>query len=160
MFSVVPLSRPQCHHQEPPNHVPHLEGGIRDSKLVCDRPFTPQLQYAEGTETHVCIVERNSPTSVRRRFSLTQEGLGRVIPGGEGPEDGINIWRRELFFCYSVFHLLSAQKAAVVLDLSRSFSSSSATGTKECRFEFSLLCSWCEQESIVLLVIWVHCSAG
>jgi len=42
---------------------------------------------------------------VRRRFSLTQEGLGRVIPGGEGPGDGINVWRREAFFCHSVFYL-------------------------------------------------------
>jgi len=28
------------------------------------------------------------------------------------------------------------------------------------RFEFSLLCSWCEQESIVEKVLWVHCAAG
>jgi len=80
----------------------------------------PHLQFAEGTKPHLCIVERNSPTAVRRRFSLTQEGLSRVIPGGEGPGDGINVWRREIFFCDSVFHLLSAQKVAVVLDLSRS----------------------------------------
>jgi len=83
----------------------------------------PHLQFAEGTKPHLCIVERNSPTQVRRRFSLTQEDLGRVIPGGERPGDGINMWRREVFFCHSIFHLRSAQKAAVVLDLSRSFSS-------------------------------------
>jgi len=35
---------------------------------------------------------------------MTQEGLGRVIPGGEGPEDGINVWRQEVFFCHSVLH--------------------------------------------------------
>jgi len=55
------------------------------------------LQFAEGTKPHLCIVERNSPTPVRRRISLTQESLGRVIPGGEGPGDGINVWRREDF---------------------------------------------------------------
>jgi len=52
---------------------------------------------AHGTKLHLCIVEQNSPTPVRRRFSLTQEGLDRVIPGGEGAGDKINVWRREVF---------------------------------------------------------------
>jgi len=34
---------------------------------------------------------------VCRQFSLDQEGLGRVILGGEGPGVGISVWRRELF---------------------------------------------------------------
>jgi len=51
------------------------------------------LQFAEITKPHLCIVERNSPTLVRRRFSVTQEGLGRVISGGKKPRDGINVWR-------------------------------------------------------------------
>jgi len=42
-----------------------------------------QLQFAEVTKPHLCIVERKSPTPVRRRFSLKHEGLGRVIPGDE-----------------------------------------------------------------------------
>jgi len=33
---------------------------------------------------------------VRRRFSLTQEGLGRVILSDEGPGNGINVWRRDV----------------------------------------------------------------
>jgi len=93
---------------------------------------TPHLQFAESPKPHQCIVKRNSPTPVRRRFSLTREGLGRIISGGDGPGDGINVWRREVFFCHSVFNFWSAQKAAVVLDLSKSFSSSSAVGTKGC----------------------------
>jgi len=68
--------------------VPHLEGGSGDRKLVCDRLFASllcvDLQFAKGTKPHLCIVEQNSPTPVHRRFSLAQEGLGRVIPGGEG----------------------------------------------------------------------------
>jgi len=64
----------------------------------------PQLQFAKGIKSHLCIVERNSTTLIiRRRFSLTQEGLSRIISGGEGPGDGINVWRREVFFCHSVF---------------------------------------------------------
>jgi len=46
----------------------------------------PQLQFTEGTKPHFCIVKRNSPTPVCRRFSLTPEGLGRVIPGERGQE--------------------------------------------------------------------------
>jgi len=30
------------------------------------------------------------------KYCLTQEDLGRVISGGEGPGDGINVWRREV----------------------------------------------------------------
>jgi len=70
----------------------------------------PHLQFAEDTKPHLCIVERNSPTPVRRRFSLTQEGLCRVIPGGEGPGDGINVWRRKVFFCHSIFHFFIITK--------------------------------------------------
>jgi len=110
MLSAVFLSFwaiPLCHHREPPNHVFHLEGGTGDRKLVCGRPFAPLLCICSSSRTtkhHLCIVERNSPTPVRRWFSLTQEGLGWVIPGGERPGDGINEWRREEFFCHSVFH--------------------------------------------------------
>jgi len=91
---------PQCHHGEPLNQVSRLEDGTGDRKLVCDRPFAfllRHLQFAEGTKPHLCIVERNSSTPVRRQFSLTQESLCRVISGGEEPGDGINVWRREVF---------------------------------------------------------------
>jgi len=82
--------------------VPLLEGGIGDRKLIL---IGCLLQFDKGTKPHLCIVERNSPTPVCRRFNLTQEGLGRVIPGGVGPGDGINVWRREGFFCHSIFHI-------------------------------------------------------
>jgi len=96
----------QCHHREPPNQVSHLEGSTGDRKLVCDRPFPPLLRiwFAVGTKPYLCIIERNSPTPVRRRFSLTQKGLDMVIPGGgEEPGDGINVWRREVFS--DIFHI-------------------------------------------------------
>jgi len=51
-------------------------------------------------------VEQPTPTSaVHKQFNLTQEGLGRVIPGGKGPAEGINVRGQEVFFCHSVFHL-------------------------------------------------------
>jgi len=88
---------PQCHYREPPNQVSIWRVVTGDRKLVCDRPFAPLLRICSSpracTKPHLCIVERNSPTLVRRRFNLTQEGLCRVIPGGEGPGDGINVWR-------------------------------------------------------------------
>jgi len=114
----------------------------------------PHLQFAECTKLHLCIVERNNPTPVRRRFSLTQEGL--CIPGGEGPGDGINVWRREVFFCHSIFHLWSDQKAAVVLDLSRFFIGSSAAGPKV----LSSRCCVVGVNKIVESVLWVFCTAG
>jgi len=69
------------------------------------RSFVVQLQFAEGTKPCLCTIDRNSLTPVRRRFSLTQEGLGRVISGGEEPINGINVWKRGVFFYYFVFHL-------------------------------------------------------
>jgi len=55
------------------------------------------LQFAESTKPHLGIVERNSPTPVRRRFSLTQEGLGKVIVGGEGLAKGKRVEARGIF---------------------------------------------------------------
>jgi len=55
--------------------------------------------------SHLCIVERNSPIPVCKQFSVTQKGLGRIILGGEGPGEGINVWRLKIFICDSVFHL-------------------------------------------------------
>jgi len=85
---------------------PHLLPLLRNSmwSVVCSS--APHLQFAEGTKPHLCIVEWNSPTPVRRRFSLTQEGLGRVITGGEGPGDGKNVWRREVSFCHFIIPLM------------------------------------------------------
>jgi len=72
---------------------------------LCDRLFALQLQFAKVAKPHLCIVERNSPTPLCRQFSLTQESLGRVIPSGERPAEGINVWRQKVFFCRSVFYL-------------------------------------------------------
>jgi len=65
-----------------------------DRKLVSDRPFAPLLcicSLPRAPSSIFCIVERKNSTPVRRWFSLTQEGLDKVIPGGEGPGDGINV---------------------------------------------------------------------
>jgi len=62
--------------------------------LVCDWRLLFRSAFAvyrEHHKPHLCIVERNSPTPVRRRFSLTQECLSRVIRGDEGPVGGINV---------------------------------------------------------------------
>jgi len=87
--------------------VSHLEGGTEDRKLVCDRPFAPLLPSAvrrghQAPFVH-CWVEQSN-TSIRRRFSLSQEDLGRVIPGGEGPGDGMSD-REKYFSANFVFHL-------------------------------------------------------
>jgi len=88
--------------------------GQEDSMCMAVCSSSLQLQFAEGTKPHLCIVERISPTPVRRRFSLIQEDLCRVIPGGEGPGDKINLWRREIIFCHFVF-LFRPESAVVAL---------------------------------------------
>jgi len=65
--------------------------GLETSMWSAVCSSAPHLQFAEGTKSYLCIVERNSPTPVCMQFSLIQEGLGRVIPGDEGPGDEINV---------------------------------------------------------------------
>jgi len=61
---------------------------------------------------------------------------------------------RSIFVIPSVFYLSFAQRATVVLEISRSFSIVLAQPDKRMpRFEFSLLCSWYKQESIVEKVL-------
>jgi len=87
--------------------VPHLQGGTGTGSqhAIGARSSAPHPQPAEGIKPHLRIVERNNPTPVRRRFSLIQNGPGRATPGGEGPGDGANVWRRESFLCHSALHL-------------------------------------------------------
>jgi len=56
-----------------------------------------QLQFAKDIKPLLCIVDQSNPPPVHKWFSLTREGLGRVIPGDEGPGKGIKVWRREVF---------------------------------------------------------------
>jgi len=125
---------PQCHHRELPNQVSHLEGGTGDRKLVCDQSFAPLLCICSRLRAPSPIFSPTcalfSPMPVHRRFSLTQESHSQWC--GAWRWNKCVKARSTVFFCYSVFYLWSAQKAAVVLDLSRSFHSSSASGTKGC----------------------------
>jgi len=64
-----------------------LEGGLWNTKLVVrDWPFSPKLQFDEYTKPHLGIVEWNSPMSVCRRFSLTQEGQVGSFPVVKGQQ--------------------------------------------------------------------------
>ena len=47
---------------------------------VCS--FAPRSQAAVEAMPYLCVSERNRPTSVRKRLSLTHAGLGRLITGG------------------------------------------------------------------------------
>ena len=91
----------------------------------------PHSQAAVGAIPHLCPVERNKPTPVRRQLSLTQNinSLGRYIPSALELTSGIKVRTREVLPCHFVFHLVSAQHAALVSNLKNSFKSSSAAGT-------------------------------
>jgi len=63
------------------------------SSDVCSS--APHLQIDESnTKLHLSIVERNSPTPVRKRFSLTQEGLGGSfsVVRSQEMEKAVNVW--------------------------------------------------------------------
>jgi len=73
----------------------------------------PQLQFAKGTKPHLCFVERNSPMPVRKRFSLTQEGLGRVILCGEGPAEGTSVEARCIYLSFRIPLMICPEKKIV-----------------------------------------------
>ena len=56
--------------------------------VICS--FASHLQTAVGVISHLSVVERNSPTSVQRRLSLTHEGLEKDIPDGIAPTSVMN----------------------------------------------------------------------
>ena len=47
---------------------------------VCS--LEPQSHFAEGARPHLCLEEPKRPTPVRRRLSLTQAVLVKLIPVG------------------------------------------------------------------------------
>ena len=70
--------------QQLKEHGLHLDGGrwgrcyhVLSCLLLCATPTS----HRRGI-LHLCIVERNSPTPVRRRLSLTYAGLEKDIPDG------------------------------------------------------------------------------
>ena len=54
---------------------------------VCSE--APHSQFSEGAAPHLCMDEWNRPTPVRRRFSFTQDVLGKPFPRGLGLALGI-----------------------------------------------------------------------
>ena len=64
----------------------------------------------------LCVSERNRPTPVRRRLSLTHAGLGKLNSGGVGITSVINIWSLEAFSCDYMLHLYSAHRVTLVHD--------------------------------------------
>ena len=124
---------------------------IRWSAAVCS--FAPHSHAGVGVIPHVCIVERNRPTPVRRQSSFTQEGLGKCTPGGRGPTSRFS---HEAPSCHSVFNLRSAQlPAELVLKTSVPFSKSSAAGTKG---RLDLSCRG--QKPFMKYVLWVLSTAS
>ena len=61
--------------------APHSQAAVEAIPHLCTVGATP----------HLCIVERNKLTPVRRRLSLTKNGLGRYISSGLGLTSGIKV---------------------------------------------------------------------
>jgi len=73
------------------------------------QPFALLLRICSSPRAPSPIICALLSETVQREYIgdlvLSQEGLRRVIPSSEGPGDGINVWRREVFFFFFVFHL-------------------------------------------------------
>ena len=62
----------------------------------------PHSQFGEGARPHLCMNERNRPTPVRRRLSLTQAARGKPILTGLALVSGTKARSLEAFSQYSV----------------------------------------------------------
>ena len=92
----------------------------------------PHSQDAVEAMPHLCIDDRKRSTPVRRRFSLTQAGLGSPMPDGRASTSSKNECSRDVLSRHPMLHLWSAHLAALVPSSLASFSSSRAAGTKGC----------------------------
>jgi len=92
----------------------------------------PHSQTAEEAIPHLYKQERKRPTPVRRRLSLTQALLGRVIPCVCVPVCGIKMRSLVGLSAHSAFHWWPAHCAARMLLLSEKLVSCCAAGTNGC----------------------------
>ena len=66
---------------------------------------------------HLCTLERNNPTPMRSRLSLTQDDLDRYSPNGFELTSGMKVHRRQILLFYSTFHLGFVQHPRLLSDL-------------------------------------------
>ena len=92
----------------------------------------PHLQDAVEAVSNLCLNDRKRPTSVRRRFSRSQAGLGSPIPGRRVSTSSKNECRREVPSRHPMLHRQYAHLAALMPSSLASLSSSRAAGTKGC----------------------------
>ena len=65
--------------------------------------LTPHSEFEVDATLHLCIVERNIPTPVGKRLSLTHEGLGKDISDGTEPTSGMKAWSQDVVSCHPCF---------------------------------------------------------
>ena len=68
---------------------------VRTWSAVCSEAL--HLQFGEGGRPYLCMDERNRPTPVRRRLSLTQAARGKPIPTTLAPVPGAKTRSLEAF---------------------------------------------------------------
>ena len=92
--------------------------------------FAP-LHHITGrrkSHTYSYVSDRNKPTPVRRRLSLTHASLENLNPGGVEPITLINVWLLKAISYYSMLHLCSVDRATLVPNWAGSFSNFNAAG--------------------------------
>ena len=75
---------------------------VRTWSVVCSE--APHSQFGEGARPHLFMDEKNRPTSVGRRLSLTQAARGKPILTVLAPVPATKTRSLEAFLQYSAFH--------------------------------------------------------
>ena len=102
---------------------------------VCS--VAPHSQFGEGARPHLCMDDLKRPTPERRRLSLTQAVLGKLIPRGLALTLGMKAWSADILLEYSMSHFAFVHWAARTPISDRLSSSFRAAGTNG-RLDFSL----------------------
>ena len=102
---------------------------------VCS--VAPHSQFEKGARPHLYIGKRNRPTPERRRLSLTQAFLGKLISKGLSLTLGMKAWSADVLCEYSMSHLVFVHWAARMPISDRLSSSFRAAGING-RLDFSL----------------------
>ena len=89
-----------------------MEQDVITCSAVC--AFAPHSHAAIEAIPHLCISERNRPTPIRRRLSLTYIGLEKLNSVGIELTSLINVWSREAFSCQSMLHQHLTYRATLV----------------------------------------------
>ena len=105
--------------------------------MVCGLYSGTTLTICGRSKTRLYMDEQKRPTPERRRLSVTQTALGKLITKGLSLTQGMKSWSADVMLEYSMSHFMFVDWAARTPVSDRLSSSLRAAGTNE-RLDFSL----------------------